>query len=128
MINQSSILEVSSISKIYRSGTREVKVLDDINFSISEGSSVSVVGPSGSGKTTLLGLCAGLDRPSEGSITLNHILLDKMSEDELAQIRNQYVGFVFQNFQLIPTLTALENVMIPLELRGVKDAKSISSE
>ena len=128
MANHSSILEVSSLSKIYRSGSREVHVLEDINFSVNEGSSVAVVGPSGSGKTTLLGLCAGLDRPSSGSITLNHILLDKMSEDELAQIRNQYVGFVFQNFQLIPTLTALENVMIPLELRGIKNAKKTSSE
>ena len=103
-------------------------MLDDINFTVSEGSSISIVGPSGSGKTTLLGLCAGLDRPTVGSITLHQILLDKMSEDDLAQIRNQYVGFVFQNFQLIPTLTALENVMIPLELRGVKNARSSSAE
>ena len=128
MANQSSILDVSTLSKIYRSGSREVHVLEDINFSVPEGSSVAVVGPSGSGKTTLLGLCAGLDRPSEGSITLNHILLDKMTEDELAQIRNQYVGFVFQNFQLIPTLTALENVMIPLELRGIKNARESSTD
>ena len=128
MANQSSILDIATLSKIYRSGSREVHVLENINFSVAEGSSVAVVGPSGSGKTTLLGLCAGLDRPTDGSITLNHILLDKMTEDELAQIRNQYVGFVFQNFQLIPTLTALENVMIPLELRGVKNAKESSTE
>ena len=128
MASQSSILDIATLSKIYRSGSREVHVLENINFSVAEGSSVAVVGPSGSGKTTLLGLCAGLDRPTDGSITLNHILLDKMTEDELAQIRNQYVGFVFQNFQLIPTLTALENVMIPLELRGVKNAKESSTE
>lgn len=119
-------LEVSSISKVYRSGTREVHVLEDINFEVGAGDSVAVVGPSGSGKTTLLGLCAGLDRPTTGSITLNNILLDKLSEDELAQIRNQHVGFVFQNFQLILTLTAIENVMIPLELRGVKNAKKVA--
>lgn len=128
MPNESSILEVSSLSKTFKSGSREVQVLEDISFSVDEGASVAVVGPSGSGKTTLLGLCAGLDRPSEGSITLNHIILDRLSEDEMAQVRNQYVGFVFQNFQLIQTLTALENVMIPLELRGVKDARKRSSE
>lgn len=128
MANESSILEVSNLSKTFRSGSREVHVLEDINFSVKEGASVAVVGPSGSGKTTLLGLCAGLDRPTEGSITLNHILLDRLSEDEMAQLRNQYVGFVFQNFQLIQTLTALENVMIPLELRGVKNASNRSSE
>lgn len=128
MPNESSILEVSSLSKKFKSGSREVQVLEDISFSVDEGASVAVVGPSGSGKTTLLGLCAGLDRPSEGSITLNHIILDRLTEDEMAQVRNQYVGFVFQNFQLIQTLTALENVMIPLELRGVKDARKRSSE
>lgn len=128
MTNETSILEVSSLSKTYSSGSKEVQVLEDINFSVQEGSSLAVVGPSGSGKTTLLGLCAGLDRPSAGSITLNHILLDKMSEDELAQIRNQYVGFVFQNFQLIQTLTALENVMIPLELRGIKNARGQATD
>ncbi|WP_420575704.1 ABC transporter ATP-binding protein [Ekhidna sp.] len=128
MPNESSILEVSSLSKTFKSGSREVHVLEDISFSVGEGASVAVVGPSGSGKTTLLGLCAGLDRPTEGSITLNHIILDRLTEDEMAQVRNQYVGFVFQNFQLIQTLTALENVMIPLELRGVKDARNRSSD
>ena len=128
MSQDSSILTISSLSKFFQSGAGKVAVLDDINFEVEEGSTMSIVGPSGSGKTTLLGLCAGLDRPSEGSITLNHILLDRMSEDELAQIRNNYVGFVFQNFQLIQTLTALENVMIPLELRGVKKAKDAANE
>lgn len=123
MPNEAYILEVSSTSKTFKNGTKEVHVLEDINFRVAEGASVAVVGPSGSGKTTLLGLCAGLDRPTNGSITLNHILFDKLSEDEMAQIRNQHVGFVFQNFQLIQTLTALENVMIPLELQGVKSAR-----
>ncbi|MEP0986427.1 ABC transporter ATP-binding protein [Ekhidna sp.] len=128
MPNESIILEVSSTSKTFKNGAKEVHVLEDINFKVKEGASVAVVGPSGSGKTTLLGLCAGLDRPTHGSITLNHILLDKLSEDEMAQIRNQFVGFVFQNFQLIQTLTALENVMIPLELRGVKGARTQATE
>ncbi len=128
MPNETSILELSSISKIYKNSAREIQVLEDINFKVEEGSSLAIVGPSGSGKTTLLGLCAGLDRPSHGSITLNHILLDRLSEDEMAQIRNQHVGFIFQNFQLIQTLTALENVMIPLELRGVKSARQQSAD
>ena len=126
--SSSTILEVSQLSKVYKNGNREIHVLSDINFSVEEGGSIAIVGPSGSGKTTLLGLCAGLDRPSTGSITLNSILLDHLSEDEFAQIRNQYVGFIFQNFQLIQTLTAMENVMIPLELRGVKKARQLAIE
>ncbi len=93
-------------------------VLKGISFSLHEGSSCAVVGPSGSGKSTLLGLCAGLDRPTSGSVILNGIELNSLGEEELAQVRNQYIGFVFQTFQLIPTLTALENVMVPIELRG----------
>jgi putative ABC transport system ATP-binding protein len=96
----------------------------DVSFAIEEASTCSIVGPSGSGKTTLLGLCAGLDRPSSGSIILNGIALNSLDEDSLSEVRNQSVGFVFQTFQLIPTLTALENVMVPLELRNeiqVKD-------
>ena len=84
---------------------------------------MSIVGPSGSGKTTLLGLCAGLDRSSSGTVELHNIKLDDLSEDQRAQVRNKYVGFIFQNFQLLPTLTALENVMVPLELRGEKKVK-----
>ncbi len=124
----SAILEVASVSKTFSSNSRNVKVLDDINFSVDAGDSTAIVGPSGSGKTTLLGLCAGLDRVTEGQIVLNSILLNKLSEDELAQVRNEHVGFVFQNFQLIPTLTALENVMVPLELRGVRGAGSTAAE
>jgi putative ABC transport system ATP-binding protein len=89
---------------------------------------VAITGPSGSGKTTLLGLCAGLDRASSGTVELNGIALEKLSEDERAAVRNQYVGFIFQNFQLLPTLTALENVMVPLELRGAKNIKAHALE
>jgi putative ABC transport system ATP-binding protein len=89
---------------------------------VGAGERFAIVGPSGSGKTTLLGLCAGLDRASTGSVALNGVSLDDKNEDERAAIRNRYVGFVFQNFQLIPTLTALENVMVPLELRGERNA------
>src|SRR5476651_1905540 len=101
-------------------------VLDHINFSVTAGSTNAIVGPSGSGKTTLLGLCAGLDRSSAGVVELNNINLGNLNEDQRAQVRNQYVGFIFQNFQLLPTLTALENVMVPLELRGEKNIKARS--
>jgi len=113
------ILQVQDINKTFKSGDREVHVLHDINIEIQEGEVVSIIGPSGSGKTTLLGLCAGLDRPSSGEITIYDEKIGAMSENDKAAIRNKYVGFIFQNFQLIPTLTALENVMVPLELQGV---------
>ena len=118
----SEILKVKSLSKVYGSKTNALTVLSDINFSVLKGQSVAIIGPSGSGKTTLLGLCAGLDRVTEGEIILNHISLNELNENELAQVRNQNIGFVFQNFQLIPTLTALENVQVPLELRGIKNS------
>ena len=89
---------------------------------------MSIVGPSGSGKTTLLGLCAGLDRSSSGMVELNHIRLDNLTEDQRAQVRNQHVGFIFQNFQLLPTLTAIENIMVPLELRGEKNIRSRAAD
>ncbi|MFK8008208.1 MAG: ABC transporter ATP-binding protein [Saprospiraceae bacterium] len=117
------MLEIKNLTKTYNSGSRSLTVLDHVSFKIEPGETFSIVGPSGSGKTTLLGLCAGLDRASEGSVILNGIALDSLSEDERAAVRNEHVGFIFQNFQLIPTLTALENVMIPLELRGEKGAK-----
>ena len=103
-------------------------VLDHISFSVEQGQSVSIIGPSGSGKTTLLGLCAGLDTPSGGVISLMGFKLNAMNEDDRAYIRNQYVGFVFQNFQLLSTLTALENVMVPLELRGVRNVEPKARE
>ena len=118
------ILSVRNLSKTYPAQGKTLSVLNDINFEIHQGSTVSIVGPSGSGKTTLLGLCAGLDRASSGSVVLNGIKLDELSEDERARVRNQHVGFIFQNFQLLPTLTALENVMVPLELRGERNVKA----
>jgi len=112
-----AILEVKNLTKTYPSGGKSLTVLDHVTLTIHKGASCAIVGPSGSGKTTLLGLCAGLDRSSEGSVILNGITLDNLSEDERAAVRNQNVGFIFQSFNLMPTLTALENVMIPLELR-----------
>ena len=124
------ILEVKEINKIYKGVNRDLTVLDDINFNIDKGESVAIVGPSGSGKTTLLGLCAGLDTPTSGEIVLAGEAMARMTENEKAELRNRRVGFIFQNFQLLPTLTALENVMIPLELQGrakgaVDKAKSL---
>ncbi len=112
------MLEIRNLSKKYTSGSKTVSVLKDINFKIEAQEIVSIVGPSGSGKTTLLGLCAGLDKASTGTVILNAKALEPLSEDERAKLRNDCVGFIFQNFQLIPTLTALENIMVPLELRG----------
>jgi putative ABC transport system ATP-binding protein len=116
-----NILDIQNVSKTYKSAGKDLTVLSDINFSISQGSTVAITGPSGSGKTTLLGLCAGLDRASSGSVALNNVVLDQLTEDERAAVRNRYVGFIFQNFQLMPTLTALENVMVPMELRREKN-------
>ncbi len=117
------ILIVENLTKTFNSGNKSLTVLDDVSFSIEEGSNISIVGPSGSGKTTLLGLCAGLDVSTSGSVTLTGIKLNALSEDDRAYVRNQHVGFIFQNFQLLPTLTALENVTVPLELRGEKHFK-----
>ncbi len=122
------ILQVKEVSKTYESAGHTLTVLDHISFSVEAGSTISIVGPSGSGKTTLLGLCAGLDRASAGSVELNHIKLESLTEDKRALVRNQYVGFIFQNFQLLPTLTALENVMVPLELRGIKNIRNQAME
>ena len=113
------ILTTEELTKTFKSGDHSLTVLDHVSFSIEKGISCAIVGPSGSGKTTLLGLCAGLDKPSSGSVTLNSHRISEFSEQELSKIRNEQIGFVFQSFQLIPTLTALENVMVPIELRGV---------
>lgn len=123
-MHSTSILEVTNLTQQFRSGDKELTVLDHVDFSIEEGTTCSIVGPSGSGKTTLLGLCAGLDRPTHGQVNLNGIHLNTLTEDERAAVRNKYVGFVFQTFQLVPTLTAVENVMVPLELRG-ESAKNV---
>lgn len=122
-MTQDSILKVSNLTKTYKSGEASLTVLNDVSFEIMRGASCAIVGPSGSGKTTLLGLCAGLDTSTNGSVSLNGIILDKLSEDEKAKVRNQHVGFIFQNFNLLPTLTALENVMIPLELQNNPHAR-----
>jgi len=120
----SIILSASNVSKTFKSGGRDLNVLSDIAFDIEEGEVVAVVGPSGSGKTTLLGLCAGLDNPTSGEISIYDKNISNLDEDQKAAVRNEYVGFIFQNFQLIPTLSAYENVMVPLELQGrSKEAK-----
>ncbi|MBE9601439.1 ABC transporter ATP-binding protein [Pedobacter sp. MC2016-24] len=123
-----TILEINNVNKIYQSAGKELQVLNNINFSVSSGATLAITGPSGSGKTTLLGLCAGLDRASSGSITLNNIKLDDLTEDQRAAVRNNSIGFIFQNFQLMPTLTALENVMVPMELRREKNIQGRALE
>ena len=117
-----SILRVENLTKTYPSAGQPLTVLHEVSFELAAGDTFAIVGPSGSGKTTLLGLCAGLDRATAGSVWVNGIRLDTLSEDERAAVRNQHVGFIFQNFQLLPTLTALENVLVPLELRGQRGA------
>jgi putative ABC transport system ATP-binding protein len=117
-----AILEVRNLSRAYASGGRSLTVLDDVSFQLAPRATCAVVGPSGSGKTTLLGLCAGLDLPTSGSIILNGSLLNELNENQRALLRNEHTGFVFQTFQLLPNLTAIENVMIPLELRGERVA------
>ncbi len=118
------VLKAELLTKTYPSAERQLTVLDGVSFEVAQGNTLSIIGPSGSGKTTLLGLCAGLDVPTSGIISLMGLKLNAMGEDDRAYIRNQYVGFVFQNFQLLQTLTALENVMVPLELRGEKNSAS----
>lgn len=122
------MLEVQNLTKTYQSGRKSLTVLDNVSFSIEQGDTFSIVGPSGSGKTTLLGLCAGLDSATSGSVKLNDRALEKMDEDQRAALRNEVVGFIFQNFQLLPTLTALENVMVPLELRRERNAEKTAKE
>ncbi|MFM7180890.1 MAG: ABC transporter ATP-binding protein [Verrucomicrobiales bacterium] len=126
------ILEVHGLKKIHRTVDHELTVLRDIHFTLAEGDTCAIIGPSGSGKTTLLGLCAGLDDATSGSVKLAGQAMEELDEDARAALRNRLVGFVFQNFQLIPTLTAVENVLVPLELRGEtgrrKDAEALLAE
>ena len=112
------MLRCQSLSRTYQSAGRALPVLKDITFSLEPGGFLAILGPSGSGKTTLLGLLAGLDQPTSGQVFLDGQELGVLSEDERAQIRGEKIGFVFQAFQLIPTLTAQENVQVPMELRG----------
>ncbi len=118
-----AILEVTNLTKTYQSGSQPLTVLDQVSFSVPARRSVAIVGPSGSGKTTLLGLCAGLDRPTDGTVHIEGVAMGGLTEDERAALRCKKVGFVFQTFQLIATLDALENIMVPAELRGDRDAR-----
>ena len=122
------MLVAQDLTKEYQSGASRLAVLKHVSFSIPQGAFVAVVGPSGSGKTTLLGLLAGLDTPSHGIVTLDGVDLTKLTEDQRARLRGEKVGFIFQSFQLIPTLTAIENVQVPLELRGDDGAATRARE
>jgi len=118
----STVIRARKLSKQVQSGSSPLMILDDVSFDVDAGATVAIVGPSGSGKTTLLGLLAGLDRPTSGEVSFGDTALDQLSEDGLAALRQRWLGFVFQSFQLLPALTALENVMLPLELAGSLDA------
>ena len=120
------IIEARNLSKKVIFNDQEIVILDDINLKVSAGSSLAVIGPSGSGKSTLLGILAGLDSPSSGEIFINQKPLHELSEDVRARIRKDSVAFVFQNFELLAGLNALENVMLPIELKGKKNAKDIA--
>lgn len=122
------ILKINGLEKTYKNGSKRLTVLQNVSFEVKKGQTFSIVGPSGSGKTTLLGLAAGLDTPSAGTVELCGHNLSSLNEDERAQLRNEEVGFIFQDFQLLPTLTALENVSVPLELQGAKNADSRAKE
>lgn len=123
-----SILEARALTKTYGRAGAPLTVLHDVSFTLAAGDTLAIVGPSGSGKTTLLGLCAGLDRATSGTVTLAGHDLGTLDEDARARVRNEHVGFIFQNFQLLATLTALENVLVPLELRGRGAARSVAVE
>lgn len=127
-MSDSPVLRIESLTKTFPSGGRTLTVIDDVSFSVGAGDTCAIVGPSGSGKTTLLGLCAGLDQPTSGTVELCGVDLSPLDEDERAEVRNQHVGFVFQTFRLLPTLTALENVMVPAELRGDTDPRARAAE
>lgn len=118
------MIELKNIFKVVRSGAEDLTILDEVSLKIPDGEFVAVTGASGSGKSTLLGLIAGLDAPTSGTISIDGDDITEMSEDALAQIRSEKIGFVFQSFHLIPSLTAFENVLIPMEILGLNDAKS----
>jgi putative ABC transport system ATP-binding protein len=117
------MITLQNVTKTVRSGTEDLTILDDVSLTIPDGEFVSVTGASGSGKSTLLGLIAGLDAPTTGSILIDGEDITKMSEDNLADVRSHKIGFIFQSFHLIPSLTAFENILIPMEILGLKDAK-----
>jgi putative ABC transport system ATP-binding protein len=122
------VIRANDLSKTVMSGETPLTILDGVSFEVERGATVAILGASGSGKTTLLGLLAGLDRPSTGEVWLGDRALNGLSEDERAALRRRWVGFVFQSFQLLPALTALENVMLPLELAGARDAPARARE
>ena len=122
-----SLVEVDVISKKVQDATGELTILHDISFSLAERESVAIVGASGSGKSTLLAILAGLDTPSSGTVRLRGQDLFALTEDQRAAVRGAELGFVFQSFQLLPNLSALENVMLPLELRGEREAKALAA-
>lgn len=117
------MIELLNVTKTVRSGTEDLTILDNVSLQIPDGEFVAVTGASGSGKSTLLGLIAGLDAPSSGGILIDGANVTEMSEDDLADLRSQKIGFIFQSFHLIPSLTAFENVLIPMEIIGLKDAR-----
>jgi putative ABC transport system ATP-binding protein len=117
------MIELKNVTKTVLSGAEDLTILDDVSFEIPDGQFVAVTGASGSGKSTLLGLIAGLDAPSSGSITVDGAVVTEMSEDDLAGLRSERIGFIFQSFHLIPSLTAFENILIPMEIIGLKDAR-----
>lgn len=125
---QQNAIETINLTKRYRSGDEMLTVLSGVSFSLESGSTCAIMGPSGSGKTTLLGLCAGLDRPDEGGVTIHGVALGTLTEEDRATFRRESLGFVFQSFRLLPTLTALENVMVPLELTGRSGAREKAAE
>jgi putative ABC transport system ATP-binding protein len=127
-MSSQTILSVEHLRKFFKSGEQTLAVLSDVSFAIEEGSACAIVGPSGSGKTTLIAICAGLERPSEGAVLFNGVRLHDSTEKELAQIRNQFIGFIFQSFQLLPSLSALENVMVPAEIRGENHVRSRAAD
>lgn len=118
------MIELKNLTKTVLSGAEDLTILDNVSFEIPDGQFVAVTGASGSGKSTLLGLIAGLDAPSSGTITVDGAEVTEMSEDDLAELRSEKIGFIFQSFHLIPSLTAFENVLIPMEIIGLKDARS----
>lgn len=118
------MIEIKNVTKTVRSGAEDLTILDNVSLTIPDGEFVSITGASGSGKSTLLGLIAGLDAPTSGAILIDGADITKMSEDDLATLRSEKLGFVFQSFHLIPSLTAFENVLIPMEIVGAKDAKT----
>jgi putative ABC transport system ATP-binding protein len=127
-MDDNCILSVEHLSKEFKTGNDIVHVLSDVSFAVEAGSACAVIGPSGSGKTTLIAICAGLERPSRGSVVLDGVALHSASEEALSELRNLRIGFIFQNFQLLPSLTALENVMVPAEIAGERLARGRALE